>query len=39
MPNSSVKTAKNGAKYIILPNGRAKFVKGGKIKKVRKSKK
>ena len=26
-------TAKNGAKYIKLPNGRCKFVKGGKIKK------
>jgi hypothetical protein len=36
MPNSSVHTAKNGAKYIILPNGRARFVAGGTIKKTRK---
>ena len=26
-------TAKNGAKYIKLANGRCRFVKGGKVKK------
>lgn len=40
MPTGTIHTAKNGAKYVILPNGRARFVKGGKIKKTRgKSKK
>ena len=26
-------TAKNGARYIKLANGRCRFVKGGKVKK------
>lgn len=33
----TIHTAKNGARYVILPNGRARFVKGGTIKKTRKT--
>ena len=29
----SVHTAKNGAKYKIMPNGRARFISGAKKKK------
>ena len=29
----SVHTARNGRKYKIMPNGRARFISGGKTKK------
>lgn len=37
MPTGTVHTAKNGAKYILLANGKARFVKGGHIKKTKKT--